>query len=223
MGIKEQLKVFDNLTMESHILIGGATGSGKSVLLNDFLYCLTRYPRNDQQLILIDLKRVELSRWRSFPQVLTSVTEPEQVVPLLDRVVDHMEWRYREMEKRCQVESEYNYLHIVIDEMAEVCRVKGALDRIDKLMRLGRAAHIHIIMATQNVSRLSGIPAYIWQNVTCTIGLRCRSAIESRQIIGVAGCEDLPRHGYCYIQNADGLFLQEIPYIPNIHEKSLSL
>ena len=115
------------------------------------------------------------------------------------------------MQQRGQTESDHNYVHVVIDELAEVARVKGSLERIDKLMRLGRAARIHLIMATQNVSRSSGIPAYIWQNVTCTIGLRCRSAIESRQIIGVKGCEDLPRYGYCYIQDANGIRLEQVP------------
>ena len=202
-----------NLVNENHILIGGATGSGKSVLLNDLLYILTSFPSNQQKLILIDLKRVELSRWQDFPHVLETITEPQDVISCLDRIIDFMEYLYKKMQKEKKTYTDNIPVHIVIDELAEVMRVKGAEQRIDTLLRLARAANIHLILATQNVSRSSGIPARLYQNVTCTIGLRCRSAIESRQIIGVAGCEKLPKYGKAYIYNGDGLNLIDIPVL----------
>ena len=205
---------FRLLLEESHCIIGGTTGSGKSTLLTDILYTATAFDPQCEKLVLIDLKRVELTDWTSFPHTLKTVTEPEDVNRCLDWVIKEMESRYKVMQKRRQKKSDMCRIHVVIDELAEVMRVKGAEERIDKLMRLGRAANIALIMATQNVSRSSGIPARIYQNASCRIGLRCTSPIESRQIIGVKGCECLPRYGKCYIQNADGLLLQDVPQTP---------
>ena len=204
-----------SLCDETHILIAGTTGSGKSVLINNLLYCLTSYDPTQQKLILIDLKRVELAKWQAFPHVLETVTEPEDVLGCLDRLIAHMDKRYKRLMQAGKTQSRDCYIHLIIDELAEVLRVKGAEERIDTLLRLARAANVRLIMATQNPSRSSGIPARLYQNVTCTIGLRCKSATESRQVIGVKGCETLPKFGYCYIQNSDGLKLAQIPYIPD--------
>lgn len=213
----------DKLLKEPHVLIAGTTGSGKSTLINDILYTLSAYSPQNKEIILIDLKRVELKRWKKLPHVKACVTEPEQVIPLLNRVIDLMEYRYRKMEMLDQTRSTDKDLYVVIDELAEVIKIKeektklnrnpvSVAMQIDKLMRLSRAARIHLILATQIPNRsASGIPATIFANVSCSIGLRCRSAIESRQIINTKGCEELPRYGLAYILNTDGLTLQEIP------------
>lgn len=197
-----------------HVLIGGATGSGKSVLLNDILWTITASDPREAKLILIDLKRVELTQWHDFPHVWDVVTEPEQVNQCLDSVIDLMERRYKEMQETRQTTTNRCNVYVVIDEAREVFNIKGALHRIDKLMRLARAARIHLIMATQNVSRSTGVPAYIFQNVSATVGLRCNSATESRQIIGRPGAEELPKFGRCIIKDSDGFTCQEIPYMP---------
>lgn len=199
------------LRQETHVIIGGSAGSGKSTLLNDFLYTLTSYNPQCERMILIDLKRVELVDWIEFPHVLDVITEPEDVLNCLDRVINMMEYRYKEMRKRHQKQSDKTHVHLIVDEAAEVFRIKGALDRIDKLMRLSRAANIHIVLATQQVNRTHGIPGYIYQNASCKIGLRCDSAIESRMIIGIKGCESLPRYGEAIIKNAEEIYIQEVP------------
>lgn len=200
------------LAEETHVMIGGKAGAGKSTFLADMLFTLTGFKPNSQKLVLIDLKRVELIDWVDFPHTVELVTEPEDVNACLDRVIDEMESRYITMARKRQKKTDCCRIHVVIDEMAEVMRVKGAEERIDQIMRLGRAAGIHLLMATQNVSRgKGGVPARIWQNVSCSVGLRCTTPIESRQIIGVKGCEALPRYGQCYISNADGLILQDVP------------
>ncbi len=203
-----------NIAQETHVVIGGQAGSGKSTLLADILYTLTAYDPQCEKLVLIDLKRVELTDWEDFPHVLCTVTEPEDVNKCLDKIIKEMNARYKIMWKRRQKKSDMARIHIVIDELAQVLRVKGAEERIDEIMRVGRASNISLIMATQNVSRSSGIPGRIYQNATCRIGLRCTTPIESRQIIGVKGCECLPQYGKCYIQNADGLLLQDVPQTP---------
>lgn len=203
------------LTEEHHIMIGGATGSGKSTLLYDILYRLVQYPVNEQEIYLIDPKRVELVQWLGFPHVKGVATEPEEFNSLLDRVIVQMEARYKYMAEHGQRQSMCPHWHVIIDELPEVLRVKGAVDRIDRILRLGRAANIHLVMATQNPSRNKdgGIPARIWQNVSCRIALHCTTAIESRQCIMTPGAELLPRYGKMYVLNANGKYLCDVPRI----------
>lgn len=206
-----QRNEFYTICNETHIMIGGTTGSGKSTLIHDLITCLTSYGVQEQKLVLIDLKRIELRQWRKYPHTIMTVTEPSQVLKCLDIVIQKMEERYKDMERHDTTVCNKCYITVIIDELAEVLRVKGAEERIDTLLRLARAANIQLIMATQNPSRSSGIPARLWQNVTCTIGLRCKSATESRQVIGVSGCELLPRYGKAYVQDANGLRMIDIP------------
>ena len=208
---EEQYANMVALCNEHHLMIAGTTGSGKSVLVDDLLYALTGRDPSTQQIILIDLKRISFLKWRKFPHVVSLVTEPEDVCPMLDRVIDEMERRYKEMMARELEQSRACHIHVVIDELAQVMTVKGAEERIDQLLRLARASNIHMVLATQNPSRSSGIPAKIWQNVTCSVGLRCKSSTESRQVIGVKGCEDLPEYGYAYVQYSKGLCRIQIP------------
>ena len=202
--------IFYNLCDETHVMIGGTTGSGKSTLIHDIISCLTSYTVETQQIVLIDLKRIELFQWRDDPHTLETATEPEDVNPCLDRVIDLMERRYTEMMKAKTTVCKRSHVHVIIDEVAEVLKVRGVEKRLDKLLRLARAAHIHLVMATQAINRKT-VPADIQANITCLIGLRCRSAIESRQIIGQKGCEVLPKYGKAYILNSDGLQLIDIP------------
>lgn len=204
-----------NWLEEPHILIAGCTGSGKSVLLNDILFTLTGYGYTERKMILIDLKRVELKKWSKFPHTHECITEPEQVIPCLDNVIRFMEYRYKKMERLDQEMSTDGDLYIIIDELAEVLRIKGTEERIDTLLRLARACRIHLIMATQNPARTGkgSIPASIQKNVSVAVGLRCRSAVESRQIIGINGCEQLPRYGHAIVFDSNGYHHLGIPFV----------
>ena len=144
-----------DLLKANHILIAGTTGSGKSVMLNTLIYNIIR--ANKGQMFMIDLKRVELSIYKH--EAVQTCTEPEQVVPMLDFVLELMEKRYKRMEhKRLRMTTE-TPIYVIIDELASL--VNGAdkkfnkevLERLIKLGRLGRAAQIHTICATQDPSR----------------------------------------------------------------------
>ena len=91
------------------------------------------------------------------------------------------------------------------------------LEPLSNIMRLGRATKVHVIGATQNPSRSrgGGLPAEIVQNATAAIALRCRSAIESRQIIGVGGAENLPINGYGMYWNPSGISQEIMPMTSN--------
>lgn len=199
--------ICDKIIESPHVLVAGCTGSGKSVMLNSMIMSIVN---GYSQLYLIDLKRVELKRYRDIVNTLGIATEPEEVIPLLDRVIDHMEDRYKVMEG---VKSTDRHVYVVVDELADLITQKGVLDRLIKIGRLGRAANIHLLCATQDPSRKT-LPAALMQNFTSTVALRCRSAIESRQIIGIKGAESLPQYGFAYLWDARGVRKIEVPFTP---------
>ena len=172
-----------DLLKENHLLIAGSTGSGKSVLLNHLIWTLYGYDPNKMNTVLIDLKRVELSKWKKFPHTWMTATEKDDVLPTLSRVEREMERRFKDMEMKCICESDEGHIYVIIDETAYTLSIKGVEEKITDIMRLGRAAHIHMILCTQSPNRAKGggLSAGICQNVTCAIGLHCKTAIESRR------------------------------------------
>ena len=196
----------------NHCLIGGCTGSGKSVLLNDILYTLTGYNPKDNVCIIIDLKRIDFLQWEKFPHVLKIVTDPGLVIPYIDFIINEMENRYSEMEKNRTKNCDAVSLYLIIDEFAQLLTIPGCEQRIVKLGRLARAADIHVILATQDVSKKT-ISAQIQQNFVYTIGLKCRDKIASKQIIGKYGCETLPRYGKAIVCNGMDYNTIDVPFI----------
>ena len=207
----EGYKFCFELLKEAHIGIGGMTGSGKSVLLDDLIFTLSAHHPSQQRIVLIDPKRVGLRKWRKLPHVIDYATEMDDIIMALRRVEAEMDARYELMERLDQEQSNLAPIHVVIDEANEVLRNKTAEAIIDRLMRVARASNISLILATQDMSRQTGIPARFWKNMTCCIGLRCINQIDSRQIIGTRGCETLPQYGQAYILNSKGIRLATIP------------
>ena len=193
----------------THTLIAGTTGSGKSVMLNTIIYNIIRSGRG--LMYLIDLKRVELAIYKR--EAVGLYTEPEEVVPALASIVSLMEDRYRRMERKGLLLTDEQPIYVIIDELADLVSIKGVMPLLVKLGRLGRAAKIHTVCATQDPSRKTLAAAYM-QNVTTAIALRCRSDIESRQIIGVSGAECLPKYGKGIMWDADGIRQIDIPLTP---------
>lgn len=194
------------LLQTGHTLIAGTTGSGKSVTLNTIL-ASALWMFEDAQYAFIDLKRVELKDYKSLPSCLRYATDEEQAQALLADIIWRMEVRYEDMVGK---KSTSPHIYVVIDELADLVEDKTILQQLIKIGRLGRAANIHLVMASQDPSRRT-LRAQLMQNVTCALALRCRSDIESRQIVGVAGAEDLPKHGYGILWDADGIRKVKIP------------
>ena len=205
------------LETATHLLIGGTTGSGKSVMLNGLMHtALALYSPREVSFILIDPKIVELSTYKHLPHTLRYETEPEEVLALLQQTYDSMMDRYAEMDRTGEKKYTGTKIIIVIDELSDLLMsgcgkaIKAALV---KLLQKGRAANIMIIMATQSPSR-KVLSAELVLNVPNRIALYCDNAIESKQVIGVAGAESLPWHGSCLYKfpGKDGLErLNDIP------------
>ena len=186
---------------QAHTLIAGSTGCGKSTLIHKLLWNITSRTPNDRQMILVDMKAgVELGRYAKLPHTIRFARSAEEALSALDYAVSIMSARLDEMYAAGVTLYEGADVYVVIDEMGFLLQSLGqdALRRLILISQQGRAAKVHLLLATQNPSK-QGIPAAIQQNMTCLIGMKCRDAIQSRQIIGMAGCESLPEHGTAYV------------------------
>ena len=201
----------------NHVLIGGCTGSGKSVLLTDILWTLTGYNPTDDRMILIDPKKVELIDFKEFPHCIKYCDEMSDIVPLLDSLINLMNSRYTYMKIHKQKKSKDFRVYVIIDEFAQLIsdpeQGKQIQLKLTKLLQLARAASIYFIIATQNPSK-KNIPACIQQNIDYRVGLHCLSSIESRQVIGIPGCEKLPKFGRAIIKKTCDIIPVNIPMLP---------
>lgn len=193
-----------DITKMPHLLVAGATGSGKSVCINTLILSLL-YQNTPQQLkmIMVDPKRVELSLYNGIPHLLTPViVEPDKTISALKWAVGEMDHRYHVLQgagKR-NIE-EYNsskgiegmpYIVIVIDELAQLMAVSAneVEGSIVRLAQLARAVGIHLILATQRPS-VDVITGLIKANVTTRIAFSVASQIDSRTILDQSGAEKL--------------------------------
>lgn len=184
------------LQKSTHLLIAGATGSGKSNALHVILQAASAAPDGDVPIFyLCDPKRVELALWRKMA-ICRGACDWLEIRDLLDTVIATMDDRYRQMEAEGITQSKDTRIIVVIDELADLMSEHRPvfLPRLQKLLRLGRAARISVFAATQDPSRRT-IPAELVQNFTDRVALRCVSPIESRQIIGRTGAEKIEHPG----------------------------
>ena len=201
----------DSLLDEPHVLIGGTTGSGKSVLLDSLLFSALVHSPAVAQFVFIDLKKVELIAYKRLPHALAYADTPRAAYDALNAVNSVINRRYAQLQAANIKRFNGNQIYVIIDELADLIQTAPqAVPLLVRLCRLGRAANVHLIAATQSPNRRV-ILAELQQNLTAAVALRCRSSIESRQIIGVKGAETLPRYGLGYLWNSNGLSLHEIP------------
>jgi len=205
-----------------HLLIAGETGSGKSVCINSLILSLLyRAEPRDVRLLLIDPKRVELSMYNGVPHLVDKVvTDPKDAAKRLQRVVLHMEERYRlfaqvgarnlqSYNRRMDLEpppaddlSQGSYrgrlpmLVVVIDELADLILTAQAEveNAVMRLAQMARAVGIHLIVATQrpSVDVLTGV---IKANFPARISFRVASKVDSRTILDMNGAEALLGRG----------------------------
>lgn len=192
-----------NLDPLPHLLIAGATGSGKSVQINGLILSLlySNSP-DDLKLILVDPKRVELSLYNDIPHLLTPViTDTTKTINALRWVVSEMDRRYQVLQNagkrniasyRQDVSDDMPYIVVVIDELADLMTVaaKEVEGAIVRLAQMARAVGIHLVLATQRPS-VDVITGLIKANVTARIAFSVASQIDSRTILDTSGAEKL--------------------------------
>lgn len=206
------------LTAE-HTLIAGATGCGKSTFLHSVMQAaLAQYSPSEARFILIDPKAVELMRYEHLPHTLRYADTEEKCLSALDFAQVIMARRYAKM-KELDVEmwtTKFGpIVYVIIEEMSDlmVCPSKAKIKvAIQRLTQKGRAAGIHCICCSQSPARKI-LPAEITLNFTAKIALACDTAIESRQVIGINGAENLPDHGECILKYKRKVEHYEIPFV----------
>ena len=203
--------IIANLADMPHMLIAGATGSGKSVCLNSLIATLlSRVTPQQVKMILIDPKRVELNLFNDIPHLLTPVvTQSKQASHALEWAVGEMESRFETLAARgVKNIAGYNslmakkggehmpYIVVVIDELADLMMVaaREVEDAICRLAQLARAVGIHLVIATQRPST-DVITGLIKANIIHRIAFAVSSQIDSRVILDCAGAEKLVGKG----------------------------
>ena len=207
--------IYAELDKMPHLLIAGATGSGKSVCVNTIISSILMRARPDEvKLILVDPKKVELSVYNGIPHLLAPVvTDPKKAAAVLREVVAEMERRYdvfasvnaRNIKSYNAFAHEYNvgkdeseqkeilsYHVIILDEVADLMMVasKEVEDCIMRISQMARAAGIHLIVATQRPST-DIITGVIKANIPSRIAFAVSSSIDSRTILDTSGAEKL--------------------------------
>jgi len=202
-----------DLTEMPHLLVAGATGSGKSVCINDFIISLLmNYTPDEVKMVLIDPKKVELSNYNGIPHLLAPVvTDPKKASIALQKIVVEMERRYELFseekvkniisynERVAKQQSKGNnelkrlpYIVVIIDELADLMLIaaKEVEESILRITQLARAAGIHLIVATQRPSTdiITGI---IKANIPSRIAFAVSSNVDSRTILDMPGAEKL--------------------------------
>lgn len=213
--------MYKDMLSQPHIMIAGATGSGKSVLVNALIYTsLFRFPlctgaKNSVGFILIDPKRVELVKYKGLPHTLKYASEPAEMVQALQYAMDLTEDRYRAMQLQNAVKWDGGQVYVIIDEFADLMTTnrRQVQPLIQRLAQIGRAAGIHIILCTQ-CPLAKVIPTEIKVNFDARVALRTATAQHSRNIMEQSGCELLPQYGQGYYVTPCGTTLYEIPMIP---------
>jgi DNA segregation ATPase FtsK/SpoIIIE-like protein len=207
-----------DLAKMPHLLIAGATGSGKSVMVNALITSLLcEASPHDVRMILMDLKRVELAAYNGLPQLLVPViTEPERAKAALKWAVNEMEARYRRLagsssrnirvynETRVDPEDRMPFIVIIIDELADLMMREGknVEDPIVRLAQKARATGIHMVLATQRPS-VNVVTGLIKANFPSRIAFAMASQIDSRTILDSPGAEDLIGRGDMLYQPSD--------------------
>jgi DNA segregation ATPase FtsK/SpoIIIE, S-DNA-T family len=200
--------VFGDLCAMPHLLVAGATGSGKSVCLNAIIASLLVSATPDQvQMLMIDPKRVELTVFNGIPHLIKDViADPRLAAGALFEMTKEMESRYERFAKAgVRKIEEYNlkypderlpYVVIVIDELADLMLVAPARveTTIMRLAQLGRATGIHLLVATQRPS-VDVITGLIKANIPSRIAFAVSSQADSRVILDLNGAERLLGRG----------------------------
>lgn len=211
------------IAKQMHTLIAGCSGSGKSVAEHDILFTMLMQSPYKNCWLLIDTKKVELVDFKNAPHCAKYTDDPREIPAILRRVEDVMDARFARMKAKGLKKTNEPTLWIVIDEFYDLMTL---IDRrtvktevmpvLTRIASAGRAAGVILLVCTQRTTKdiLDGMIA---ANCTVKLGLATVSAQDSRNILGVNGCEKLPDYGKGILRINRNMKEIEIPYTKEEH------
>lgn len=185
--------LYSEMLNQSHLLVAGATGSGKSVLINSLISTALLDSPAKARLILLDPKMTELFRWERMPHTIQYSYEQDDMIKSLRESIDIMESRLRHLRTMGERLWAGAQIYIVIDELADLLTTNKVevAPLLQRIMQLGRAAGIHVIAGTQCLLA-SVLPTPIRVNFPAIVCLRTATKQQSRFIVDKTGAELFP-------------------------------
>lgn len=205
--------LYADMLSQPHLLIAGASGSGKSVLLNGLVCAILRHHPNQKQMILIDPKQTELNEYACMPHTLRHATDNGEIIAALDYAMGIVNARYKDMQRRRLRMYDGSDVYVIIEEFADLMTTakKETLPTVQRLCQIGRAAKVHVILVTQ-CPLATIIPTAVKVNFTAICGLHTATRQQSRNILDMPGLEQLPQHGQCIYQTPAGQWKYNVPF-----------
>lgn len=214
-------RLYDDMLNQIHLLVGGAAGSGKSTVINGLMHRALLDGPGERRFILIDPKGTELDEYKDFPHTLVYAQTMPDCVNALRYALDLTKTRFADMKRKGKRMYDGSDVYIVIDELMYFTNQpqykREALSLLQDILVIARAARIHVIAATQNCTTIT-IPATLRCNFDSRLGLRTSTAQDSRNILGMKGCEKFPNptlthKAYGYYMHGGETELYQIPKV----------
>jgi S-DNA-T family DNA segregation ATPase FtsK/SpoIIIE len=220
-------RLYADMLRQVHMLIAGATGSGKSTVINGMIHAALKDSPARVGLILIDPKGCELAEYAAIPHVIDYANRPQDIPRALRGAVSLMNCRLADMKRRRLREYDGSHVYVIIDELMPIMTrpdiKRECYSPLLDLLALARAARVHVVACTQSPVA-AVIPTPLKCNFDSRLALRTASAQDSRNIIGARGCEALPnpvieRRAYGYYRRGADTDLYQLPRVEDAERR----
>lgn len=218
----EYSRLYYDMLQQTHLLIAGATGAGKSTVVNGIIHAALFNAPCKVGFLLIDPKGTELSEYSRLPHTIQYAQTTSDCIAALKYGLQLTQARFTDMKRRKLRMYDGSDIYIIIDELMFLLNrpelKKQAMNLLQDILVIARAARIHVIACTQSPTAATGLPVNLRCNFDSRLGLRTSTAQDSRNIIGVKGCEKFPDPktagiAYGYYMRGANMDLYKLPLI----------